>query len=412
MAKVYYRKGAGPYGTGESRAQRYASLQREVLALCERGDPKAKASLDGLYDSMRGMLARHTGKLGDLAERMALGTRDVGPSDVQGVPILSNLSLAYSSGALIGTELLPFAPVDQISGSYTSYPRRDRMQVVRGEGRGRRGHANEVPLNEQEATYTTVSHTHKGHVGLDAVIAGRIAQKRAPMDRLARMVDTVGYHHQLEHEAKAIETLTDTANFGADYRLALTSGIHWDEADGEIAKNVDDARQVIWDGEGSTELIFATSLPIWQVIRRNTGLVGLKSASDRGFFTMQEFAETFELDGVAVSDLRLDAANIGQTEDPQFAWGNNAMLLRVSRTPQQMNASWGFTFRWNANDIPGGNGETLMNGRNGVFTRMWFDPDHDPFGAFRYKMADYWGINIVAADTGFLWTSVLADFPS
>lgn len=407
--KVHYRKGAGPFGTGESLAQRYASVQREVLAMCQRNDPKARQSMDELHDSMRGMMARHSGKLGDLAGRMAIGTRDIGPADVQGVPILSNLSLAYSSGDMIGMELLPIAPVDLPSGSYVKYPRRDRMQVVRGEGRGRRGRSNEIPLNEEEATYTTTSHTHKGHMGLDAVIAGRIAQKRAPIDRLARMVDSVGYHHQLEHEAKAVEVLTNTSNFGTDYKLALTSGVHWDEANGVIAENIDSARQVIWDGEGSSELVFVTSLPIWQVIRRNTGLVALKSANDRGFFTMQEFADTFELDGVMVSDLRLDAANIGQTEDPQFAWGNNAMLLRVSRTPQQMNASWGFTMRWSANDVPG---EAMMNGRNGVFTRLWFDPDYDPFGAFRYKMADYWGIEIVAADTGFLWSDVLASFPS
>jgi hypothetical protein len=410
--KVYYRKGKGPYGTGESHADRYTGIQREVLNLCARNDPKARNDMAALHDAMRGMAARHTGKLGELADRMSLGQRDVGPGDVQGVPILSNLSVAYSSGDLIGMELLPPAPVDQLTGNYTIYPRRDRMQVVRGEGRGRRGRSNEIPQNESEGTYTTAAHTHKGHMGLDAIIAGRLAQKRAPMDRLARMVDDVGYHHQLEHEAKAIEVLTNTSNFGADYKLALTAGLHWDEATGEIAKNLDDARQVIWGGQGSGEVVFATSRPIWNVIRRNTSLVGLKSANDRGFVKMEEFAEAFDIDGVMVSDLRLDAANIGQPEDPQSAWGNYAMLIRVSRTPQQMNACWGYTMRWNANDIPSGGGETLMNGNNGVFTRLWFDPDFDPFGAFRYKMADYWGIEIVAADTGFLWSDVLATFPS
>jgi hypothetical protein len=407
--KVFYRKGAGPFGTGESLAQRYAGVQREVLAMCQRNDPQARAGMDELHDSMRGMMSRHHGRLGDLAGRMAIGQRDIGPADVQGVPILSNLSVAYSSGDMIGAELLPIAPVDQVSGTYVVYPRRDRMQVVRGEGRGRRGRSNEIPMNEDEGTYTTVSHTHKGYMGLDAVIAGRIAQKRAPIDRLAYMVDSVGYHHQLEHEAKAIGVLTATGNYDSDHRLALTSGVHWDEASGVIAENIHEAQQEIWSGQGSSELVFATSLPIWQVISRNTGLVALKSANDRGFFTMQEFADAFELDGVMVSDLRLDTANIGQTENPAFAWGNNAMLLRVSRTPQQMNATWGYTMRWNASDVPG---EAMMNSNKGVFTRLWFDPDYDPFGAFRYKMADYWGIEIVAADTGFLFSDVLATFPS
>src|SRR5690349_8656703 len=110
--KVFFRKGAGPFGTGESLAQRYANVQREVLAMCQRNDPKARQSMQELHDAMRGMMARHHGKLGDLADRMAIGQRDIGPTDVQGVPILSNLSLAYSSGDMIGMELLPIAPVD------------------------------------------------------------------------------------------------------------------------------------------------------------------------------------------------------------------------------------------------------------------------------------------------------------
>lgn len=406
---VYYRKDKGPFGNGRSLAAHYKALQGRVLQLIEQGDPDAKREVGALHDAMRGMMARHHSALGEMTERMALGTRDIGPGDVQGVPILSNLSVAYSSGAMIGMELLPIAPVDLPSGSYVKYPRRDRMQVVRGEGRGRRGKANEIPLSEEEATYTTVPHTHKGHIALDAVIAGRMAQRRAPVDRLARMVDSVGYHHQLEHEAKAIEVLTDTDSFGTDYKLALTSGNHWDESGEEIAARIDDATQVIWDGEGNSDLVFATSLPIWNVIRRNTRLVGLKSANDRGFFTAEEFADAFGFDGVLVSDLRLDANNIAAAENPQFAWGNNALILRVSRTPQQMNACWGYTMRWNATDVPG---EAMMNGNRGVFTRLWFDPEYDPFGAFRYKQADYWGIEIVAADTGYLFSDVLATFPS
>ena len=412
MAKVYYAAGKGPFGTGESLSSRYVNLQKRVLDLVQRGTPEASASAQRLSDFMGNALARHTG-----AERVrnAVGgfqimQRDIAPSDNQGTPILGNMSLAYSSGDMIGMELLPIAPVDLISGEYVTYPRRDRMQVVRGTGRGRRSDANEVPINEDTATYTTTSHTHKNYMALDSILAGRIAHRQAPVDRLVHMVDEVAFHHQLEHEAKAIEVLTNTSNFATDYKSTLTSGNHWDETSSDIAKAIDDANQVVWKGRGASDLVFATSLPVWNAIRRRTALVGLKSANDRGFFTMMEFADTFGFDGVLVSDLRLDNAALGQTEDPLFAWGNNALILRVSRTPQQRNACWGYTFRWNAGGgLPAG---TNMASSNGLMTSLTFDPEYDPMGAFCFKMSDYWGINIVAADTGFLFSDVLNVFPS
>ena len=400
---VHYRKGKGPFGNGDGLAARYAKLQREMLKLAN--DPTnaaGKRESAQLAASMKNMIERH----GSVVERLgdAYQKREVGPEVAQGVPILSNLSVAYSAGDMIGTELLPIAPVDLPTGEYVKYERRDRMQVVRGEGRGGRGASNEVPRNERSVPYQTVAHEHLGVERLDALIAGRIAQRNAPVDRLTRMVDDVGYHHQLEQEAKAIEAATTAGNYDSAHKLTLTSGTYWDSADAEIGKNIDDAKAKLWNGQGKTELVAWCSLPIWQVVRRNTALVGLLSAADRGFLTPDQFCEIFELDGLLVSDLRLDSANIAEDESAEFAWGNYFGLARVSRTPQQLNAALGYTMRWNANDTPQAG---LMGNNQGVFTRMWFDPEEGPFGSFMYKMADYWGINLVAADTGFLFSSPL-----
>jgi len=398
---VHYRKGKGPFGNGDGLAARYAKLQREMLKLAN--DPTnaaGKRESAQLATAMKGMIERH----GSVVERLgdAYQKRDVGPEVAQGVPILGNLSVAYSAGDMIGMELLPIAPVDLPTGEYVKYARRDRMQVVRGEGRGRRGTANEIPITETSVAYTTTAHQHTGIQGLDAVIAGRIAQRNAPVDRLARMVNSVGYHHQLEHEAKAIEAVTTAGNYDSAHKLTLTSGTYWDSADAEIGKNIHEAKAKIWNGEGDSDLVAWCPLPVWQIVSRNTALVGLLSASDRGFLTPDQFCEIFELDGLLVSDLRLDSANIAATESAEFAWGNTFGIARVSRTPQQLNAALGYTMRWNANDVPQAG---LMSGNQGVFTRMWFDPDEGPFGSFKYKMADYWGINLVAADTAFLFSS-------
>ena len=404
---VYFRKGKGPYGTGESLAARYENLQRKMLELAK--DPTNAASKREnaqLVTAMKQAVERHSGFVRDNASALnnAFQQRDVGPEVAQGVPILSNLSVAYSSGSMIGREILPIAPVDLPTGEYVKYERRDRMQVVRGEGRGARGRANEIPRNETSVPYQTVAHEHLGKERLDAVIAGRIAQRAAPIDRLTRMVDDVSYHHQLEQEVKSIATVTNASNYGTSHKLTLTSGTYWDSADAEIGKNIDDAKAKLWNGQGKTELVAWCSLPIWQVVRRNTALVGLLSAADRGFLTADQFCEIFELDGLLVSDLRLDSANIAEDESAEFAWGNYFGLARVSRTPQQLNAALGYTMRWNANDTPQAG---LMGNNQGVFTRMWFDPEEGPFGSFMYKMADYWGINLVAADTGFLFSSPL-----
>jgi hypothetical protein len=400
---VHYRKGKGPFGNGDGLAVRYAKLQREMLKLAnDPSNAAGKRESALLATAMKGMIERH----GSVVQRLGDGfqARDVGPDVAQGVPILGNLSVAYSAGDMIGRELLPIAPVDLATGEYVKYVKRDRMQVVRGAGRGARGEANEVPRNEQSVPYQTVAHEHLGSERLDAVIAGRIAQRNAPVDRLTRMVDDVGYHHQLEQEAESITTVTTAGNYDSAHKLTLTSGTYWDSADAEIGKCIDEAKSKIWNGQGNTELVAWCSEPVWKVVRRNTALVGLLSASDRGFLTPEQFCEIFELDGLLVSDLRLDSANIAAAESAEFAWGNYFGLARVSRTPQQLNAALGYTMRWNASDVPQAG---LMSSNQGVFTRMWFDPEKGPFGSFRYKMADYWGINLVAADTAFLFSTPL-----
>jgi len=408
---MHFRKGKGPFRNGNSHAEKYSNLVREVTELCQRNDPRALRDLGGIADTMGGILNRHPSSIAKLGDgfRINVSKRDIGPDDFTGTTLLSNLSVQYASPDLIGMELMPIAPVDLPSGSYPIVNRSDRLQPVRGRGLGRRSRANEIPITESEGTYSTMPYAHKGVIGLDSVLAGNIAARRAPINRLTRVVDDVGFHHQLEHEVEVVALLTDPANYGANNQLALTSGNHWDEADAIIAADTDAAKLKIKNGRGTTELIGWTTTPIWNVIKKNTALVGLMSANDRGFITEEMFMEIMGLDGLLISELVLNEANIAETPDLQYTWGNNFGIVRVSRTPAMLNASYGYTFRWNINS--GMPADSMMVGAEGVLTRMWFEPDEGPFGSFMYKVASQWGLGTVDVDLAYLYSDVLADFP-
>src|SRR5262249_34206605 len=140
----------------------------------------------------------------------------------------------------------------------------------------------------------------------------------------------------------------------------------------------------LWEGTGSSQVVAAMNIDIWNVLSRNADLLALLSLTDKGLVKPSDFAEYFQLDGVLISESRKDTANIGQTASYARIWGNFFVMMRVSETPQLKNATFGYTPRWMAQGM-----------NNGVMQQQWYDPKVGPFGSFYYKRAEFEDVIVV-----------------
>jgi hypothetical protein len=202
--------------------------------------------------------------------------------------------------------------------------------------------------------------------------------------------------------------MTTAANYSTANKQTLASGSKWDESGAEITKVVQTGKAALAKTDGNSDVIAWMSEPIWNAISRNPGMLGMLSANDRGLMTPELFAQAHGLDGVMISDLQLDSANIASAMSLEYVWGNFFGLCRVSQTPELETATFGYTLQWNAQ---GASPEGLVNANQGLFTNMWFDPKEGPLGSYWYKVANYYTPELVAVDTGYLVSSVLATFP-
>jgi len=379
----FYMKGRGPFGDGTSHAQRYEAHKMAFLGVlneAEEGNRIAKVGIDR-----------------EVRHALNLRKKDMTAAQVQGVPILSTLSVKYAPGELIGLELMPIVTTDHQSATYYYYPQRSHMQEARTKGRAaNRGTVNELPDSKETRTFAVKLDTLEGHVGLDVIL-----NQQNPLNEMLDMVEGVNLTLAMNRERDIMTALTTTANYGSGNFQTLTGAARWDQAGADIVGDIQAGIAAIWRGNGTSELIAACSTEVWNLIQRSAALLGMLSLNDRGLITPAQFCEIFGLDGLLVSDARTDIANIGAADGTyRRLWGNFFVIVRVSRTTQIRNAAFGYTFRWT------GNGAAVPGGfPGGVYSQFWYDQRQGGIGAYYYKRSTYEDRVIAAPAAGFLWVT-------
>jgi hypothetical protein len=388
---MYFRKNKGPFSNGITAGEKYSQQKAEVLKLIQAangGDPTALKEVQKEATRWKQML-------GNPGAPPALVTRDIGPSlaDVQGVPLLKNMSVAYANDDYIGRTLFPTVPTDQITGSYTVYDERPRHQTPATKGGGAggsRAQANEVKSPKSKDNYNCEPDTLMSHTAFDVVLNA----ESPPLNEMLDLVESVNNDLELKVDTRLAGVATTAGNYPTGNKVTLTAGIRWDEAGGDPRRDINTAKSALWRGNGTSMLVAWTSQDIWDILKTNGQLLDMLSANDRGMISPQQFLEIFELDALLVSEARSDSANIGQTASYGRIWGNYFGLARVSETPQLKNASFGVNFRWTPQGLPGG-----------VWSQQWYDPREGALGSFYYKRSHYEDPVILAGKTGYLITT-------
>jgi hypothetical protein len=367
---IYFKKGKGPFKNGLGHAEMYEHQKHGLLSIlsdARGGDARAKSLLEAQHAAWRSMTRR----------------KDIAPEDVQGVPILTNLSVKYANGAFIGREIYPTVPVPNVTGDFWEHPRRAMLQAPKTRG-GVDSNANELQRPKKiRRHFNCEPDQQKGSLEMATAL-----NETAPLNEMVEFREEVDEAYELKREVLYAKKTQDLSLYSTTNKRTLTPGIRWNDAGGDPIGDIRWLIRSTWRGKGSSMLIAWTSTEVWDVLSGLPSLLNLLNIQDRGLLSPAHFAEIFGLDGLLVSEARYDTANIGQPEVLSRIWGNYFGVARVSETPQLKNATFGYTFRWEAPTIP-----------QGVFAQQWYDPKKGTFGSLHYKRSMFEDIRVVAADS-------------
>jgi hypothetical protein len=309
----------------------------------------------------------------------------VSPGEVHVNRSLTNMSLKYANDDYIGEELMPELKVSKKSDVYFVYDKRDRLGFP-DDKIGERGRANEITQSR-----TTDSYICEGR-GLEGFVSEETIQNQDEvLNELVDMTESVNEGLLLNREVRIAGIVNNTANYAGN-TAAVTS---WANGAGNPVRDIKNAHKSLWTGMGPGMLVGATSYDVFLELCQHPALIDLFKASprvtDSGLITADMMARTFGLDRILVGRARQDTANEGQTAAYSRIWADSFAILRVARRATKQNASFGYTIRHIRPE-----------------TVTWFDRREGVRGGWYTKTSTSETHKVVAGDTSYLLTGVLA----
>lgn len=313
----------------------------------------------------------------------------VSPGEVHVNEVLTNLSVMYRNDAFIGSQLMP--PVftgGKLSGTFYTYTKRDRFAYP-DDDMTDRSEPNE--LNQSRSTDTYSLTTRSLVEWLDFLT---IQNQDAPLNELMDCTENVMEGLAFKREQRQATVLTTSGNFGSN-TSAIAAADRWDSGSGgDPLGAVDDALAAMWEGRGQTMVIGYCGLQVWNVLKRHAQILdrikyGGTSATP-ATVSAAAVASLMELDLLLVGKGRQDTANEGQSASYSRIWGTDTFgIVRVMQRPTIRNAAFGVTFQ----DTPSQ-------------TDQFWMPERFSKGAYKCRASHSDQEKVIAADTGYLYTTV------
>lgn len=306
------------------------------------------------------------------------------PGAVHNDATLSRVSVQYKNEVYIGTRLMPIVPVGKLSDKYYVYNKRDRLAAP-DDTIGPRGRANEVNENRSTDNYSCESYALKCHVD-----GQTIANQDAPLNEMLDATASVNDGLLLNEEIRIATIMTTAGNYGGN-TAALAAADRLDSSSGgNPTKLLQDADDALWMGNGETRKVLFMGNEVWKVMARHPVLLDLFKYNKSGLVKISDLMEHFDIDEVLIGKARRDTANEGQSASYSRIWGKQLGLVRVASDPGLRQASFGYTLRFGDKK-----------------TSQWFDPDIGAEGGYYTRTSMSEDHKVVAADTGWLWTTVI-----
>ena len=358
--------------------ERFISSAREILAGMTAEDQAKAAKANA--DFIRG-LASPRYRMSYESEL----SKAVTPGAVHVDTLLATLSVMYHNDEYIGERLMPAVMVSKRSDKYAVYPKRERFNFPDDEI-GYRSSPNELDASRTTDNFSVKDYGYKNFLDLETV-----QNQDAPLSEMVDVVEAINEGIAFKREKRILAIVVTVGNYGANNAAA---GTNWNDATGgSIIADLLAAVSGLFTGPSPTRKVGFCTLTVWNTgIANNPVIRDLFKYVQAGLPVTQQVAGYFGLDDIFVSRSREDTANAGQTAAyARMATTDIFGVLAVAQRPTTRSLHFGSTFRMQGDP----------------YTTEWMDPGIGKRGGTWSRVSVSEDHKIVAADAGFLLTSLL-----
>lgn len=295
---------------------------------------------------------------------------------------LTQMSVAYQNGQLVGTRLLPRVEVGSRTGFYFTFDKsRFRVEDSRRTGTSR---ANRISSGMVKTAFgPLMEHSLEQDIEYDVRDS-----YPSPHDARVDATEDVTAVLDLTLEQEIATMLTNTAVITQNVTLSGTD--QWsDYQNSDPFAVIQTGIDTIKLNAGVTPNRFTLGYQVWAKLRHHPDLLGRLSVATVRVLTPQLLADLIGVEEVIIADAVYNSADEGQTASMGYVWGKHALLAYVQQTPGIRKMSLGYTLQ-------------LEDAR---YVDRWDEPW---VKAEFVRANDYYEPKIVAAEAGYLIKNAVA----
>lgn len=370
------------HGSQTARAEKFAALRNKINVVLQRATKEDDRFVKEANECLL-WCRENPGKAPYERDEEGRIVKMVMPGAVHVARTLDSVSVQYANADYIGEQLMPVVSAPRLADKYFTYSKRDRLAFP-DDVIGARGSANEIDESRSTDNYSLTGYALKNFVDVTT-----LQNQDSPLNEMVDLVEAIAEGIAFKTELRHAAILTTSGNFGSTAAAATA----WSSANGgSIIKDLQTARAALWMGRGPGDFVGFCSLDVANAMQRNAALLELMKYTKGGLVPMDEIAKMFGLSKILVGEARKDTANSGQAASYSRIWSDVFGIVRVARQPSIRNAAFGYTFR--------------LGGT--VKTRTWFNENVGTDGGYHAQISKHEVAKVVASDTGYLLTSVIA----
>lgn len=295
---------------------------------------------------------------------------------------LTNMSVGYENGQLIGTQLMPRVMVSSRQGFYFTFDRtKFRVEDSRRTGTSR---ANRVASGMTKTAFgPLVEHSLEEAIEYDVRDS-----YPTPHDARVDATEEVTALLELGLEQEIATMLTNTAVITQNITLSGNDQFS-DYANSDPFSVIQTGIDTVKLASGVMVNAVAMGYQVWAKLRHHPDLLGRLSVSTVRVLTPQLFADLIGVEKVFIGDAVYNSADEGQAVSMGYVWGKHMLLAHIQPTPGIKKLSLGYTLQ-------------LEDAR---YVDRW----DEPWVKSEFVRAnDYYEPKIVAVEAGYLIKNAVA----
>jgi hypothetical protein len=269
-----------------------------------------------------------------------------GSQNVHQDQVLTDISVAYPQGDLVGEALVPAVRVKKQSDKYGVYGREAWGLDTGGDYRAPGAEANEVSGMQ----VSTESYFCQEHALQVRVTKEEIENSDSWLDPMADATELVTSRLLLVRELAIKNMVTTAANLTSGNSVTLSGTSQWNDY-------VNSDPIGVWRTGVRTfhgKLFFEPNLGVipYQVMSQlmdHPDFIERIKYSERGVLTAEIIASIFNIPRIIVPGVGYNSANLGQTASLGYLWGKDVLMAYVPPRPGRRVPAFAYEFVWPEN---------------------------------------------------------------